>query len=99
MEEIDLRQAKEHLEDLIERARRGEDVRISDAEGKSVRLMPVEGSSPDLTAPRVTDTMPPFVPLKEPRVLGHLKGKMKVPARLLEPMSEEELKDWYGDDA
>ena len=56
-------------------------------------------SEPDVTAPRVTDTMPPFVPLKEPRKLGHLKGKMQVPERLMEPMSEEELKDWYGDDA
>jgi antitoxin (DNA-binding transcriptional repressor) of toxin-antitoxin stability system len=99
MEEVDLRHAKEHLEELIERARRGEDVRISDPKAGTVRLLPVQGAGPDLTAPRVTDTMPPFVPLKEPRVLGHLKGKMQVPARLMEPMSEEELRDWYGDDA
>ena len=98
MEDIDLRHAKEHLEELIERARRGEDVRIVDPKLGTVRLTAVP-DAPDLTAPRVTDTMPPSVPLKEPRVLGHLKGKMKVPARLMEPMSEEELKDWYGDDA
>lgn len=30
MEDVDLRQAKEHLEELFERARRGEDVAISD---------------------------------------------------------------------
>lgn len=29
MEDVDLRHAKEHLEELIERAARGEDVRIS----------------------------------------------------------------------
>ena len=98
MEEIDLRHAKEHLEELIERARRGEDVRISDAKGKAVRLLPVEGSCADPTYPRGTDPMPPFVPLKEPRIPGRLAGKMKVPERLMEPMSEEELKDWYGDD-
>lgn len=97
MEDVDIAHAKDHLEDLIERARRGEDVRIADPKGGSVRLTPVR--EPDVTAPRVTDTMPPFVPLKEPRKLGHLKGKMKVPERLMEPMSKEELKDWYGDDA
>jgi hypothetical protein len=35
---------------------------------------------------------------RKPRRLGLLEGKMKVPARLLEPMSEEELADWNGDD-
>ena len=33
MNSVDLRHAKEHLEELIERARRGEDVRIADAKG------------------------------------------------------------------
>jgi hypothetical protein len=53
---------------------------------------------PDLTAPRVTDTMEPFVPLEGKRQLGHLRGKLKVPERLMEPMDEQELRDWYGDD-
>jgi hypothetical protein len=43
--------------------------------------------------------MEPFVPLAKDRVPGRLKGKMKVPTRLMEPMTEEELKDWYGGDA
>jgi antitoxin (DNA-binding transcriptional repressor) of toxin-antitoxin stability system len=34
--------------------------------------------------------------LKRDRKPGRLKGKLTVPARLMEPMSEEELKDWYG---
>ena len=97
MEEIDLRQAKEHLEELIERARNGEDVRISDPKLGTVRLMPVR--TPDVLAPRVTDTMEPFVPLAQKRVLGRLQGKMQVPARLMEPLTDEELRDWYGDDA
>lgn len=97
MEDVDLRHAKAHLEDLIERARRGEDVRISDPKLGTVRLLAVR--TPDVSAPRVTDTMEPFVPLAKKRTPGQLKGKMKVPARLMEPMSEEELKDWYGDDA
>ncbi len=97
MDDVTLAHAKEHLEELVARAARGEDVRIKDPKLGAVRLIPVK--SPDLTAPRVTDTMEPFVPLKEDRKLGHLKGKMTVPVRLLEPMSEEELRDWYGDDA
>lgn len=95
MESVTLAEAKEHLEELVERAARGEDVRIAVPKGGSVRLMPV--SEPDVAAPRVIDTMPPFVPLKEPRKLGQLKGKMRIPARLMEPMTEEELSDWYGD--
>ena len=42
--------------------------------------------------------MEPFVPLAKDRTPGRLKGKMRVPARLMEPMTDEELKDWYGDD-
>jgi prevent-host-death family protein len=97
MEDVDLRHAKEHLEELIERARRGEDVRISDANGGAVKLTPI-GSAPDLTAARVLDTMPPFVPLKEPRKLGHLKGVIPPPPDdFFDPLTDEELKDWYGE--
>lgn len=102
MEDVDLRYAKEHLEELIERAARGEDVRISGSRLGPVRLQPVRQSTdrpPDVLAARVTDTMEPFVPLAQDRVPGSLTGKMKVPARLMEPMSEAELRDWYGDDA
>ena len=81
MEDVDLRHAEEHLEQLIGRARRGEDVRISDAEGGAVRLTPVLGAGPDLTAARVTDTMPPFVPLKEPGKPG--VSKVQSPRHLL----------------
>jgi prevent-host-death family protein len=97
MEDVSLAQAKDHLEELIERAAKGEDIRISDTKLGTVRLMPVR--APDLLAPRVTDTMEAFVPLAADRVPGRLKGRMKVPARLMEPMTEEELRDWYGDDA
>ena len=97
MDTVTVKDAKEHLEELLEKAARGEDVRISDVKHGTVRLTPV--GAPDITAPRVTDTMEPFVPFDGERPLGRLKGKMKVPARLMEPMSDDELKDWYGDDA
>jgi antitoxin (DNA-binding transcriptional repressor) of toxin-antitoxin stability system len=98
MEDVDVRHAKEHLEELIERARRGEDVRISDAKLGTVRLTPV-ARVPDLLAPRVLDSMEPFVPLKEPRKLGRLEGIIPPPPDdFFDPLSEEELKLWYGDD-
>jgi prevent-host-death family protein len=96
MEDVSVAQAKDHLEELIERAARGEDIRISDGKLRTVRLTPVPGA--DRLAARITDTMEPFVPLAADRVPGRLKGKMQVPARLMEPMSRKELKDWYGDD-
>lgn len=98
MENVTLSHAKEHLEELIARAAQGEDVRISDPRLGTVRLAPVAAGA-KASNERVTDTMEPFVPLAHKRKLGLLTGKMVVPARLMEPMSEEELKDWYGDDA
>ncbi len=98
MEHYTPAEAKDLIEELVARAARGEDVRIGKVNGVTVRLIPVE-PAPDVTAKRVTDTMPPFVPLDKPRVPGRLAGKMKVPERLMEPMTEEELRDWYGDDA
>ena len=97
MEDVTLAHAKDHLDELVARAARGEDVRITDPKLGTVRLTREVDRARLATAPRVTDLLPPFVPLKEPRKLGHLAGKMKVPARLMEPMTEEELKDWYGE--
>lgn len=98
MDTVTLVHAKEHLEELVERAARGEDVRITDAMGRTVRLTH-EPPVPDVFAKRITDTMPPFVPLKEPRRLGHLKGKIPPPpADFFDPMTEEELAIWYGDE-
>jgi antitoxin (DNA-binding transcriptional repressor) of toxin-antitoxin stability system len=82
MEDVNLRYAKEHLEELLNRAANGEEVAIVDPAIGRVRLMPMKD-------------MKQIKPKK--RVLGHLEGKIKVPARLMEPMSEEELRDWYGD--
>jgi antitoxin (DNA-binding transcriptional repressor) of toxin-antitoxin stability system len=96
MENVDLNHAKAHLEDLITRAASGEDVRISDPKFGTVRLLPMP-RTPDLTAARITDTMEPFVPLKEPRKSGRWKGKLTVPDNLFDPMTEEELNDWYGE--
>ncbi len=98
MEDVTLAHAKEHLEELIARAACGEEVHIVDPKVGKVRLTPVGAAGP--TARRVTDTMPPFVPLKVPRVPGRLAGKIPPPPPgFFDPLSDEELKDWYGDDA
>ena len=96
MERVDLDFARENLEDLIARANRGEDVRIRSVAAGSVRLMP-EAAILDWKTKRVSDVLPPFVPLTEPRKLGHLEGKIPPPPEgIFDPMTEEELKDWYG---
>lgn len=97
MEDVTLAHAKEHLEELVARAARGEDVRIADPKIGAVRLIPVK--SPDLTALRVTDAMEPFVPLKHKRVLGRLEGKIPPPPEdFFDALSEEEIRLWYGGD-
>jgi antitoxin (DNA-binding transcriptional repressor) of toxin-antitoxin stability system len=94
MDDIPLTFAKDHLEDLIARARRGEVVTINDGRG------PVQLTSPrhdDVTAARVTDTMPPFVPLKEPRKFGLFKGEIPPPPDdFFDALDGDELKLWYG---
>jgi hypothetical protein len=53
MEDVTLAHAKEHLEELIERAARVEEVRISDPKVGTVKLTPVH--QPDVLAPCITD--------------------------------------------
>jgi len=76
MEDVSLTHAKEHLEELIERAAKGEDIRISAPKGGTVRLLPVR---PARSKPR---------PERRP---GRWKGRFTVPVRLFEPLTEEEL--------
>ena len=85
MEDVDLRHAKDHLEELLERAARGEDVRISDPRLGTIRLTAVAGTTVPAARPK--------------RVPGLLKDKLPPPPDdFFDPMTEEELKDWYRDD-
>ena len=79
MEDVSLTHAKDHLGELIERAAKGEDIRISDPKLGTVRLLPVNNS-----LPRGED-------LSHLRKPGRWKGRFTVPARLFEPLTEEEL--------
>jgi prevent-host-death family protein len=84
MEDVTLDQAKEHLEELLEKVARGEDVRITDARLGSVRLVPAE---PHAVPPRGI-------------VFGQWAGRMPEipPERLLAPLSEDEL-TWLSGEA
>ena len=85
MEDVTLAHAKEHLEELIEKVARGEAVRIVDPKIGKVRLLPerVAGAA---AAPK--------------RVPGRWKDRLPEPPEgFFDPLSDEELKDWYGDKA
>ncbi len=112
MDQYDIAYAREHLAELIEKAARGEDVSIVDpargafrltADGAGTKTAAATAAQTlpyDLSAPRITDTMPKFVPLASPRKLGQLEGIIQPPPDgFFDPMDEEELKLWYGDDA
>lgn len=77
MEDVSVAHAKEHLEELVARAARGEDVGIVDPKVGKVKLtLAGNGAS----RPR------------KPRRLGLLEGRITPPARLLEPMTRRSLR-------
>ena len=77
MEDVTLAHAKEHLDELMERASKGEDVRISDARLGTLRLQPVQAAG-----------APPY----PTRVFGLMKHLAEIPEdRLFAPLTEDEL--------
>ena len=98
MEDFTVEEAKERLEELIARAARGEQVRIVAPRLGKVLLRPI-GDRNVSDTPRATDTMEPFVPLTRPRRLGLLQGRIPPPPDdFFAPLSDEELKEWYGEE-
>ena len=83
MEDVTVSHAKEHLEELIERAARGEVVRISDPRLGTVKLQSVTAVEAEVLYPQ--------------RVPGQWQGRFAVPARLFEPLSEDELARLSGE--
>jgi hypothetical protein len=83
MDTIPTTRAERELPDLIHRAAIGETIIIEAPSGERVRLEPLPQSSHASTD-------------RQERKPGRLKGKLTVPARLMEPMSEDEVADWYG---
>jgi antitoxin (DNA-binding transcriptional repressor) of toxin-antitoxin stability system len=90
MDRYDITYAREHLPELMARAARGEDVSISDPEHGTFRL------APDRPAVDGDDAV--IEPTLQKPVLGQWKGKLTVPERLFEPLSEEEMA-WLSGEA
>ena len=89
MDTIPTDKAELELAELIHRAAQGETIVLEAPSGEQAELKPV--------VPKRTDRVPGTAAPE--RVPGLLKDKFDIPARLFEPMSDEELKLWYGDDA
>jgi antitoxin (DNA-binding transcriptional repressor) of toxin-antitoxin stability system len=84
MEDVTLSHAKEHLEDLLARAARGEDVRISDPKLGTVKLQPVPAD--------IARAEPPY----PKRIPGLMKGLVIISDEtLFDPLTEAEL-DWLS---
>lgn len=84
MSTITIDKAEKELAALIERVRQGEEIVISDG-----------------TEPRVKLALVDHQPATKPSLRGRgiLKGKAKVSDEdLFGPMSEDELKRWWGED-
>ena len=76
MDNVSLAQAKEHIEELLARAANGEEICVTDPTIGTVKLVGVAGSR-----------------TKRPkREIGQWKDKFDVPARLFEPLSDDELR-------
>ncbi len=82
MEDVPLAAAKQNLEDLIERASRGEDVRIVGPDAARIRLVRDSESSG-------------AQPERKP---GRWRGRLpQEPDDFFDPLPESELQHWYGD--
>lgn len=82
MDTVDLAHAKVHLEDLVARAAKGETVYIRDPKIGIVKVVAAE--TQETTRPK--------------RVPGQWKDTFVVPARLFEPLSDDELA-WLSGEA
>ena len=78
--QVNIHDAKTHFSELIAAVERGEEIVIAR------RGVPVA-----LLAARKAETAP-----KGKRVFGQWAGKVKVDPSFFEPMTDEELEEWYG---
>jgi prevent-host-death family protein len=80
MPTVNMHEAKTQLSKLVKAALEGEEVVIAQAGKPAVRLVPVAEPEPE--------------PLPR-RQLGVLRGKVWAAPDAWDPMTEEELADWY----
>lgn len=84
MTQISLAEALKDMPQLLARARAGEEIVVVDGDRPVVRILPADSMPGNERVPSGS------------RLPGALKGRLTVPARLLEPMSEAELAEWEG---
>ena len=82
MDNVSLAQAKEKFEELLVRAANGEEICVTDPSIGTVKFVRVAGSR---TA-------------RPKRQIGQWKDKFDVPARLFEPLSDDELRWLSGEE-
>ena len=83
MDNVSLAEAKEHFEELLARAAKGEEICVTDPSIGTVKLVRVAGSPP----------------ARPKRKIGQWKDKFDVPARLFEPLSDDELRWLSGEES
>jgi prevent-host-death family protein len=84
MEQVTLDYARAHLDELLARAQAGESIEITDSRLGTVRLQPVAPPSSE----------------RPQRLPGRWKQRLSPPPdSFFAPLSEDELKLWYGENA
>lgn len=83
---VNIGEAKTRLSELVEAAKRGEEVIIARSGSPEVKLVPVEPKR-DLEA----------IAKARREAYGSWKGKFPDDIDWTAPMSEQELAEWYGD--
>jgi antitoxin (DNA-binding transcriptional repressor) of toxin-antitoxin stability system len=78
MDQYDINYAREHLDELVGKAARGEEVMIEVPGQGTFRLQQLAEAPADK-------------PQRRRPILGQWKGRLTVPERLFEPLTEEEL--------
>lgn len=79
MEVINIHEAKAHLSEMLARVEAGETVVIARRNKPIAKLVPVEVEQPK----------------KPPRKLGLARGKITIHPSFFDPMTEDELAEWY----
>ena len=86
MSQVEIGDAGPKLRDLIERARAGEDVVLTDGGRECARIMPLRSGAAPL----------PGAPIHHPVTLGRLEGRYKVPDDFDAPLPDELLDLFEG---
>lgn len=79
MEVVNIHEAKAHLSEMLARVEAGETIVIARRNKPVARLVPIEAEA----AP------------KKPRPIGLAEGSVTIHPSFFDPMTEEELAEWY----